>query len=279
MEILEFLENFWEIANPWLMTSGLKIVGILFLIFLVNRFGRNFFEKIIGRAVKSNRYVSEEAEKKREETLIRIFYSTSRIIVWIVGLLMIISEIGINISPVIAAAGILGIAVGFGGQYLVKDVISGLFIILENQYRVGDIVSLEKVLGMVEDINLRITIIRDMDGTIHYIPNGEIRKTSNFSKDFAKINLEMAIDSSSDLKKVKEIVNRIGEEISTEEKFKNLIIKPLQFLRIEEFGDSRVIIKIIGEVKPKRQWEISGEFRERIKLAFDKQGIVIMKVK
>ncbi len=279
MGIIEYLENFWEIVNPWLMTSGLKIVGILILIFLVNRFGRTFFEKIIGKAVKSSKYISEEAEKKREETLVRVFYSTLKVIVWVVGLIMILSEIGMNISPVIAAAGVIGVAVGFGGQYLIKDVISGLFIILENQYRVGDIVSLEKILGMVEDINLRTTIIRDMDGTIHYIPNGEIRKTANFSKDFAKINLEIAINSDSDLKKVKEIVNKIGKELSLDDKFKNLIIKPLQFLRVEEFGDSRVIIKIVGEVKPKKQWEVSGEFRERIKLAFDKQKIVICKVK
>ncbi len=276
---IEHLKNLIETASPWLMANGLKIIGILILIFLFNRFGKIFIDKIVRKAVKASRFASQEAEKKREETLIRVFYSTLKIIVWAVGILIILSEIGLNIGPLVAAAGIVGIAVGFGGQYLVKDIISGLFIILENQYRVGDIVSLENVLGMVEDINLRMTILRDMDGTIHFIPNGEIRKTANLSKDFAKINLSIAVDSQADLKKIKDIVNRAGEELSLDEKFKDLIVQPTKFLRIEEFGDSRVIIKIIGEVKPKKQWEVSGELRERIKLEFDKQGIVISKVK
>lgn len=128
---------------------------------------------------------------------------------------------------------------------------------------------------MVEDINLRTTVLRDLDGIVHYVPNGEIKKSSNLSKDFARVNLNVGIAYNSDLEKVISVVNRVGKELAEDPQFKSSIIKPPQFLRVDEFADSSINIKILGETKPLKQWEVAGELRKRIKIAFDKEGIEI----
>ena len=140
----------------------------------------NFFlERLIRRAIKPDGFISRDAEQKREDTLIRVSRSAIRILILVVSVMMALSEMGVNIGPLIAAAGVAGIALGFGGQYLIRDVITGLFIILENQYRVNDVVCFDGTCGLVEDITLRITILRDLNGTVHHIPHGEIKKVSS----------------------------------------------------------------------------------------------------
>ena len=192
-----------------------------------------------------------------------------------VAILMILQEIEIPIAPILAGAGIIGIAVGFGGQYLIKDIISGFFFILENQYRVGDVVNFDGTGGLVEDISLRMTTLRDLDGTVHHIPHGEITKVANLSKDFARINLNIGIAYAANLDQVIKIVNEVGDKLSQDPKWKEFIIKSPQFLRVEDFADSSVVIKILGETQPLKQWEVTGELRKRIKIAFDNEGIEI----
>jgi len=189
--------------------------------------------------------------------------------------MMILSELGIAIGPLMAAAGVVGIAFGFGGQYLIKDLISGLFIIFENQYRVGDVIKVGAAGGMVEDITLRVTTIRDLDGTVHHIPHGEITTVSNMSKKFARINLNIGVAYDADLEKVISVVNTVGDELAEDSKWKDLILSKPQFLRVDNFGDSSVDIKILGETKPLKQWEVTGELRMRLKIAFDREGIEI----
>lgn len=188
---------------------------------------------------------------------------------------MILQEIGVPIGPILAGAGIVGLAVGFGGQYLIRDIISGFFIILENQYRVGDVVSFDGTRGLVEDISLRMTTLRDMDGTVHHVPHGEIKKVANLSKDFARVNLNIGVSYNSKLDHVIQVVNDVGYELSQDAQWKEFIIKPPLFLRVEDFADSSIIIKIVGETQPLKQSEITGELRKRIKIAFDNAGIEI----
>jgi len=267
-----------KIANqitPWLLSSGIKILIILIAAFLINRFGASFIERIIRKVIQKNHFLSKEAEEKRENTLIRVFSMTLKVFVWLIALMMIISELGLNIGPILAAAGVAGLAFGFGGQYLIRDIISGLFIILENQYRVGDIVCLSEKCGLVEDINLRLTTLRDLDGTVHHIPNGEIKSASNLSKYFSRVNLDVGISYSSNLEKVIEVVNKVGNDLAEDPKWKNQIKKAPQFLRVEDFADSAVVIKILGETEPLKQWDVTGELRKRLKIAFDREGIEI----
>ena len=271
----EIIIKLTELIIPWLLSHGIKILFITIGTYILNRFLKHTIEKIVRTAVVSDKYLPKEAEEKREDTLIRIFTWSSRIIILFIATLMILQEFGIPIGPILAGAGIIGIAVGFGGQYFIKDIISGFFFILENQYRVGDVVNFDGTGGLVEDISLRMTTLRDLDGTVYHIPHGEIKKVANLSKDFARINLNIGIAYAANLDHVIKIVNKVGDELSQDPQWKEFIIKPPQFLRVDDFADSSIVIKILGETQPLKQWEVTGELRKRIKIAFDNEGIEI----
>lgn len=273
MEIIT--QKFVSVVIPWLSSRGLKIVGILVAAWLIKKVSQKIIEKAIRKIVISNHFLSREAEKKREDTLIRILNGGIAILIWVIALMMVLSELGIAVGPLLAAAGIAGLAFGFGGQYLIRDLIAGLFIIIENQYRIGDVVCFDGTCGLVEDISLRMTTLRDLDGTVHHIPHGEIKKVSNLSKHFARVNLNIGVSYSANLERVIEVVNRVGRELTADPAWKDIILKPPQFLRVDDFGDSAIIIKILGETKPLKQWDVTGELRKRIKIAFDKNGIEI----
>ncbi|OHA16684.1 MAG: potassium transporter KefA [Candidatus Taylorbacteria bacterium RIFCSPLOWO2_12_FULL_43_20] len=274
MDILNF--EIIDSAYAWLISHGLKIVGILAAAYILKKFGFAFIGRLVRKiAGKSGLLLSLEAEKQREDTLIKVFNTTLGVALWVVAGMMILSELGINIGPLLAAAGVAGLAFGFGGQYLIRDVISGLFIIFENQYRVGDVLCAAGKCGLVEDINLRLTVLRDLDGTVHNIPNGEIHVASNLTKNYSRVNLNIGVAYDSDLEKVIEVVNKVGKELAEDPKWKEHILKAPEFLRVDDFGDSAIIIKILGDTKPIQQWGVMGELRKRLKIAFDKEGIVI----
>jgi small-conductance mechanosensitive channel len=261
--------------QPWILTHGVKIVLIGIGAYVLNRVVRKFIEKTVRLAVVSDRFLSRQAEEKREKTLIRIFGWTSSIVILIMGGLMILQEFSVSIAPILASAGILGLAVGFGGQYLIRDVITGFFIILENQYRIGDVVNFDGTAGMVEDISLRKTILRDLNGTVYHIPHGEIKKVANLSKDYSRVNLNIGISYKTNLEHAIHVINQTGNELAEDPIWKEHIIKPPQFMRVDDFADSAVIIKILGETIPLKQWDVTGELRKRIKIAFDREGIEI----
>lgn len=275
MNFQELFQKIATFATPWITEHGWRIVAIIVVAHLVHRFNTIFIERAVRKLVTADQFANKTAEKKREDTLIKVFHGAAHVVVWIVAIMMIFSEVGVDIGPMLAAAGVAGLAFGFGGQYLIRDIISGLFIILENQYRVGDVVCFGDTCGLVEDINLRLTTLRDLDGTVHHIPNGEVKTASNLSKYFARVNLNIGIAYDSDLEKVIEVVNRVGNELAADPAWKDLIKKPPQFLRVDDFADSAIIIKILGETEPIEQWGVTGELRKRLKIAFDKEGIEI----
>ncbi len=264
-----------EKIMPWLLSNGIKIVVIAVVAYLLNVILSRIIIRTVRIAVVRDEMMSEEAEKKREDTLIHIFNGALRIILVIVALMMILQEAGIKIGPILAGAGIVGVAVGFGGQYLIKDVITGLFMILENQYRIGDVVTIDGTSGLVQDISLRKTTLRDLDGTVHHINHGSITLVSNQSKDFARVNLEIGVGYDTNLDHVINVIDKTGEQLAEDPAFKDMILSPPKFLRINDFADSAIIIKILGETKPLRQWEVTGELRKRLKIAFDREGIEI----
>jgi small-conductance mechanosensitive channel len=213
--------------------------------------------------------------QKREQTLSRAAISTINILVATLAFFIILSELGINLAPLLAAAGVIGIAIGFGAQSLVRDFFSGIFILLEDQYRVGDVVRVGDTAGLVEDINLRRTVLRDLDFIVHSIPNGEVRVASNFTKEKSRVNMNVSVAYKEDLDVVIAEINRVGQEMSEDPYFGTLIRDPLKVLRVDAFEQSGIAIKVIGETLPIRQWEVAGEFRRRIKRAFDEKGITI----
>lgn len=269
-----FITALIDSASAWLYAHALTIAGILVAGFIVSILAQALISRLVKKLVRQGRY-SKEAEEKREQTLIQVLSGAAHIVTWIVILLMVLSEFGVAIGPLLAAAGIVGVAVGFGGQYLIRDLITGIFIILENQFRTGDIVCLGDTCGLVESITLRITTLRDLDGTVHHVPHGEVTKVSNLSKYFSRVNLDIGVSYASDLETVIEVVNRVGVELAEDPAWKDLIVSPPQFLRVNEFADSAVVIKILGDTKPSKQWDVAGELRKRLKIAFDKAGIEI----
>ena len=197
------------------------------------------------------------------------------IVISFIALLMILGELGIQLGPLLATAGIGALAVGFGAQSLVKDVISGFFIILENQYRIGDAIEVAGVSGLVESVSLRRTVLRDLEGKVHTIPNGEIKIVSNLSKEWARSVLDVGISYREEVDQVIELLKQIGKELAAEEPWKSVLLEPLQIFGVERFGESELVIRVVVKTIPLKQWEVGRELRRRIKIRFDEKGIQI----
>lgn len=273
----DFFANIdWDRWSETLWTHGLRIIAVLVIVYVGLRVLRHALEPAIRAAVARQMEGEPEVEiEKRSETLTHVVYRTA----WAVGIaaavLTILPELGINIAPLLAGAGIVGLAIGFGAQNLVKDTLNGIFIMVENQYSQGDVVSIAGIAGLVEDVNLRRTVLRDLDGTMHFIPNGEATTTSNLTKGWSRVNLNVGVAYGEDLDRVMAVIDRVGEELAKDPDFGPLILTPPKSLRVDGFGDSGIDIKILGDTQPKSQWEVTGELRKRLKRAFDEEGIEI----
>lgn len=260
----------------WLNIHGVRIVIILVVGFIVYFIFQKIIPRSIGKTVTMRMKNKPEIElKKRSQTISRVISGTVGIMIGIIVLFTILAEVGINIGPALASLGILGLAVGFGAQSLVKDIINGLFILVENQYGVGDVVKVAGIAGLVEEVNLRRTILRDLDGAVHYIPNGEISIASNLTKEFSRVNMNISVGYGENLDRVIKVINSVCSEMSKEKKWEEKIIKIPHVLRVDALGESGVEIKIVGDTQPIAQWDVMGELRKRIKNEFDKQGIEI----
>lgn len=256
----------------WLTTSGIKIVGILIALIILSQMSRwiaRWMEKFV---YEKDPLLASEA-KKRAQTLGNILRHAFLIIIMFVAVLMILGELGIQLGPLLATAGIGALAIGFGAQSLVKDVISGFFIILENQYRIGDVIEVAGVSGLVESVSLRKTVLRDLQGKVHTIPNGEIKVVSNLSKEWSRSVLDLGISYREDIDQVIDLLIRIGKEMESEESLKSAILEPLQILGVEKFDESQMVIRMMVKTAPLKQWEVGRELRRRIKIRFDEKGI------
>jgi small-conductance mechanosensitive channel len=266
----------WATVADWLVDHGIRILIIVVvgavLWFTLNK----FLPRIVRRGVSRTKYKeSKEGIEKRTNTLVSIFRGVARVFIVVIGIMMILSEVGVDIVPVLAGFGIAGIAIGFGAQYLIRDLIAGTFIILENQYRVGDVARVADIAGVVEEVTLRKTVLRDLDGIVHHVPNGEIRTASNFTRHFARVNLDVSVAYDTDLDHAIKVINQVGKALAEDENWRKVIKSPPQVLRVDNLGDSGIYIKILGDVKPMQQWAVMGELRLRIKKAFDTEGIEI----
>ena len=269
-----------RIITEWIYTVGPRIVLIIVLAWILQRFGMMIMERFIRQAIKPDQFALPSDEKQREDTLISILRTVLNVLWVAVAIMLILDEIGLSIGPLIASAGIVGVALGFGGQWLIRDLISGLFIVIENQFRVGDIVTLhigasgmQEISGRVEDMSPRLTVLRDLDGKVHHVPNGSIAVATNISMEFSGINLDIGIDQKVKLETAIKLINDIGQSLAEDKEWQDKILEAPQFLRVDDFSDKSVIIKITGKTLPMEQWAVSGELRKRLKLSFDKAGI------
>ena len=260
----------------WLLIDGIRILTIIVLSFFCVKFSKNIIPKLLTSIMLGQSSTSDHDEiLKRSKTLSGVFVGAVITLIYILAIFMILSELSIPIAPVIGGFGIAGIAVGFGAQHLVRDLISGIFILAENQYRTGDVVTIAGISGLVESINLRRTILRDLDGQVHIIPNGEISVASNKTKYWSRVNLDIGVAYKENVEKVISILNEVGKDLSNDEYFGLMLITPPQVLRLNSLDDSAVTFKILGDCKPMKQWEIMGELRKRIKIKFDEENIEI----
>ncbi len=261
-------------VGDWLITHGLKIVVILAVVLAVFVFLRIAVPPVIDAAVR-RQMLGRPAEEtsKRSATLVNAFLRTAEVALAVVALLMVLPELSVNIGALLAGVGIAGIAIGFGAQTLVRDTLNGMFILIENQFGIGDVVTVAGVTGRVEEVNLRRTVLRDLDGVVHSVPNSEIRVSSNYTRDWSGVNMNVTVAYDADLDKATAVIDAVGRELAADLDFGPLITQAPHVERVDAFKDSGVSLKVLGVTKPMRQWDVMGELRRRLKKAFDSERI------
>lgn len=259
------------------LKMGLKFLIILLftliLIKIINKILQRFENYLVNKSRKENESLTES--QKRIETIVRLVKQATMIFVWVIVALIILSEIGVKIGPLLASAGIVGLAVGFGAQNLVRDVIAGFFIILENQVRVGDVAIVNGTGGLVEKINFRTIILRDLAGIVHVFPNGTITSLSNLTNQWSAYIFEIGVAYKENTDHVIKIMTETGLELKEDENLGKYMLEEPEIFGVDKLADSSVIIKGRIRTLPIKQWLIGREYLRRIKLAFDKNKIEI----
>lgn len=231
-------------------------------------------DSVVRRTVRGDKYSTKAEEVKREDTLIHVFRPLSRGVIWIVAFIVVLGLLGVNLAALVTGAGALGLVFGIVAQSAFKDYIAGIYIILENQFRVGDVVLLAGTTsGVVEDITIRVTKLRDLDGNVHYVRNGDAGVITNMTSEWANANIDIQVGWDANIDQVEKIINEVGTTMAAEEAWKPMIVEPVQFFRVDAFSPSAVTVKALGKTTPIDQWTVAGEFRRRIKTAFEKHGI------
>ena len=212
---------------------------------------------------------------RRAQTLGRLIHNLIAVFVSSIALLMVLRELGVDIVPMLTGAGIVGVALGFGSQYLVRDVIAGFFLILENQVRVGDAAVVNGVAGIVEAVNLRTVVLRDGEGTVHVFQNGAINALANRSKDFAYYVIDVNVLYEQNVDRVVEVLKAVGREFAEDARFRPHVLEPLEVLGVDAFLDSKVTIKTRIKTVPLKQWDVGRELRRRIMVALERPDIAL----
>lgn len=213
--------------------------------------------------------------ERRRATLDGLLYRTLRVIVLIIAFLMILRLLDLDIGPAIAGLGIVGLAIGLGTQNLVRDYVAGAFVLIENQYSRGDVVSIAGVTGIVEDVSLRRTSLRDTDGTLHTVPHGLIAVTSNLTRSWANINIDVPVSYDEDLNRVSAAIDEAGREFAADPAWTASILEPPRLLRVEQLAEQGLLLKVVGSVAATQRFEAAGELRRRIVAEFERQGLVL----
>ena len=265
-----YISRFLDRSFEWISSSGLRIIlilaGMLLLFALLRRVVERFRRLYEGR-------LFGPTELKRADTLTQVIRDLARVVILGVGVMMVLSEVGVDLKPLLAAAGLGGLAIGFGAQSLVKDVISGFFILLEDSVRVGDVVEIAGVSGLVEEVKLRTIVLRDESGSIHVIPNGNINTVKNMTQLYSYYVFNIGVAYRENVDEVMVLLKDIAEELRHDMKFADDILAPLEMWGVDRFADSAVIIKCRIKTKPIQQWRIGREMNRRIKNIFDAKGI------
>ncbi|HOW73083.1 MAG TPA: mechanosensitive ion channel [Phycisphaerae bacterium] len=271
------LENPWSPQNllRWLLEHGPRVLGIIIgmaaLLWLSHIMEDRIVKLLAGRAQHS----THEDQENRARTLVGVFRSAVAIVIYTGGTLMVLTELGVNIIPLMGGAAVIGLAVAFGAQNLIRDYFYGFMILLENQYTINDVVKLGEIAGQVENITLRITVLRGLDGTVHFVPNGQITQVSNMTHGWSRALFEIAVSYKEDVDQVMATLVELGKELRRDPEFRGMILEMPEMLGVDEFSDSAIVIKFFIKTKPLKQWTVKRELLRRIKRKFDELDIEI----
>jgi len=263
----------WDIF----IKTGLRVTLILVFSWIAMKLLQNFLKRFENHLIKKSEEEGEppSESEKRIETIIRLVKQAVFFVVWLIAGLVILKEFRVEIGPIIAGAGILGLAVGFGAQNLVRDIISGFFIILENQIRVGDVAIVNGTGGLVEKINFRTIVIRDLSGVLHIFPNGTVTTLSNMTNEWSAYVFDIGVAYKENTDHVIEVMKNVGKTMLEDTEFGKFMLEPPDIFGVDKFDDSAVVIKGRIKTKPIRQWMVGREFLRRVKHAFDENNIEI----
>ncbi len=270
-ELLDSWASVWQQFGGMAL-SGLRIIGILFLAWLALRVSQQSIRAL--RVRIATRFVDRESVK-RAETLGRVFRYIAAVVITLVAGMLVLGELGVSVAPILGAAGVVGLAVGFGAQSLVKDYFNGFFLLLENQIRQGDVVKLGDHAGLVEEVTLRFVQLRDYDGNVHFVPNGTISSVVNMSRGFAQAVVDIGVGYGEDLDQVMEVMREVGRDMRHDPIHATRILDELEIAGVEKWADSAVMIRARFRVAPLEQWTVKRDYLRRLKRAFDERGIEI----
>ena len=271
----------WNEIVAWLRSDGFHIALVVVVAFAALRFSRLAIHGIIQALLdrEATEGTAQELSaievRKRMDTLDQLGSNVIRFFVVVIAGIMVLDLLGLDVGPAIAGLGVVGIAVGFGAQSLVRDYLNGALILVENQFSKGDVVSVAGVTGTVEDFSLRRTTLRDLDGIVHTVPNGEIHVASNRTRTWARINQNVMVAFGTDIDKAIEVVDAVGREMLDDPVWKRRILEPPRVERVESIDEMGITLMILGSVRASEQWAASGEFRKRLLAAFAANGIEI----
>ena len=258
----------------WSFSSGLRVLLIAALAYALVRMSSLFVRRFEHQLTLGTGQDALE-RAKRARTLGSLIRNATIALIVGIAALMILRELGLDIAPVLTGAGIVGLAVGFGAQTLVRDIISGFFLILEDQVRVGDSAAINGTAGLVEAIHLRTIVLRDVEGTVHVFPNGAINTLANRSKEYSYYVINLGLSYRENPDRVAAVLRSVGEELQRDDRFSPLILEPLEIMGVDAFADWWAQLKLRIKTVPSKQWEVGRELRRRILIAFEEHGIDI----
>jgi small-conductance mechanosensitive channel len=264
----------FEYLLPYILDVA-RIVTIVALAWIFSRASRKAVGHLRAHTVgKVQRGGASEVEtQKRVDTMTRVTARALGTVIWTAAFVMVLHELRFNVEPLIAGAGLVGVAIGFGAQSLIKDVLNGMFLLIENQLRINDVAIINGTGGLVEEINLRTTVLRGENGAVHVFPNGSITQLSNLTRDFSYAVFNVTVEYSQNLNRVMKVVNELGVELRNEEPWSQMILDPLEMLGVDSLSDSGAVIKFRFRTAPMKQWTIAREMNLRLKSRFEETGI------
>ncbi len=261
-----------EDVARWAAQTGVRILMLLLLAFAVNRFAVFVIHRA-EREIVENSGLGGTERRKRAQTLGATLQRFIAVLTWTTVTLVILRELDVDITPVLTGAGILGLAVGFGAQTLVKDFISGIFLIVEDQVRVGDVAVVNGIEGAVEKINLRTIVLRDVEGVVYTVSNGEIRTLANRSKGFSYCVINLGVDYDDDTDEINDAIRAAADDLMKDPAFSPSVLEPVEILGVDDINAAQVTMRFRIKTLPLKQWEVGRELRRRLKKTFDARGI------